>query len=78
MRRNATETDRHGNFEKRLKETLGSELQPEMITPQTAGQEELTSYTEQWPLVKQMDQTNMRSGGKRVRDGQLQADRDNE
>jgi hypothetical protein len=78
MRSNRTATDRTDNFERRLKQTMGSELEAEVVTPQTAGQEELTPYEDIFPLVKGMNQTNMRSGGKRVRDGQLQAGRDNE
>jgi hypothetical protein len=35
-------TERKDNFERRLKETMGSELDPEMVTPNTAGSEELS------------------------------------
>jgi len=68
---------RFGNFERRLKETTESALEPEMVTPNTAGQEELP-YTEVFPLVKQFAQTNMKPGGKRVRDGQTQNGPENE
>jgi len=78
MRRNRTATDRTDNFEKRLKQTWDSELEPEQITPNTAGPEELTSYEEKFPLVEEFNQTNMRSGGRRIRDGQTQTGRDRE
>jgi hypothetical protein len=73
-----SKTERADNFERRLKETMGTEQEAEVFTPQTGGQEELTPYEEIFPLVKKFNQTNMRSGGKRVRDGQLQSGRDNE
>jgi hypothetical protein len=78
MRRNSSPTDRADNFERRLKTTMGSELEPEMVTPNTAGYEELTPYEENFPLVKEFNQTNMRSGGRRIRDGQSQRGRDQE
>jgi hypothetical protein len=71
-------THRFDNFERRLKETMGTDQSAEMVTPNTAGQEELTPYEDVFPLVKNQNQTNMRSGGRRVRDGQLQAGRENE
>jgi hypothetical protein len=46
------------NFVRRLKETMGSELEPEMVTPQTAGCEE-TEGKEIFPLVSVFNQTNM-------------------
>ena len=73
----APETHRNSNFERRLKETMGTETDPEMYTPQTAEIEELP-YDEIFPIVNNMNQTNMKPGGKRVRDGQLQSGRDNE
>lgn len=71
MRRNSTATDRSGNFERRLRETMGSELEPEMVTPNTAGSEEL-DYDEKFPLIDQFKQTNMRTGGRRPRSTQKQ------
>jgi hypothetical protein len=76
MRRNSSPTDRSDNFERRLKETMGSELEPEMVTPNTGGPEELTDYVPTFPLVKQFNQTNMRSGGNRKGGGQEQNGRD--
>lgn len=70
-------TGRASNFERRLKETMGTETDPEVFTPNTAGAEELP-YNEKFPLIDTLNQTNMKPGGKRVRDGQLQAGRDNE
>ena len=49
------------NLAKRMKVTMGSELEPEMITPNTAGQEELSEYDDVFPLTRQFRQTNMRS-----------------
>jgi hypothetical protein len=76
MRSNRTPTDGSTQFERRLKQTMGSELEPEMITPNTAGAEELTAYVENFPLVEQFRQTNMKSGGRRVPDGQKGRGRD--
>ena len=59
MRYNKSATDRSKNFEDRLKETMDSELEPEMVTPNSAGSEEL-DYNEKFPLVDQFGQTNMR------------------
>jgi hypothetical protein len=71
-------TERKDNFERRLKETMGSELDPEMVTPNTAGSEELSEYDSKFPLINEFRQTNMKSGGRRVRDGQRGLGRDNE
>jgi hypothetical protein len=71
-------TERKDNFERRLKETMGSELDPEMVTPNTAGSEELSEYDSKFPLIDEFRQTNMHSGGKRIRDGQRGLGRDNE
>ena len=50
-------------FVRRLKETMNTETEPEMVTPNTAGAEEL-DY--EFPLIDQFRQTNMRpSKGKR-------------
>jgi hypothetical protein len=59
-----SKTERADNFERRLKETVGSELEPEMVTPNTAGEEELP-YEETFPIVRQFNQTNMKPGGRR-------------
>jgi hypothetical protein len=59
MRYDRTSTDRSDNFERRLKKTMDSELDPEMITPMTAGCEEL-DYTEIFPLVEDFHETNMK------------------
>jgi hypothetical protein len=70
-------TARASNFERRLKETMNTETDPEMYTGNTAGAEELP-YNEKFPLVDILNQTNMFPGGKRVRDGQRGLGRDNE
>ena len=59
------ESHRGGNFERRLRETWNSELEPEQVTPNTAGAEELPEYEEIFPLVRQLRSTNMRSSGGR-------------
>ena len=46
------------NFTRRLRETMGTETDPEMYTPQTAGCEE-TEGKENFPIVEEFDQTNM-------------------
>jgi hypothetical protein len=73
MRRNSSATDRSDNFKRRLAETMESELEPEQITPNTAGAEELP-YDEKFPLVKQFNQTNMKPGGRRGRGKQQDGD----
>ena len=55
------ESQRFDNFEERLKVTLGSELEPEYVSPETAGSEDLPEYIENFPLHKQFRQTNMTS-----------------
>lgn len=50
------------NLKRRMAETMGSESDPELVTPMTAGSEELSEYNETFPLVRQFRQTNMRSG----------------
>jgi hypothetical protein len=77
FRSKTPETHRDSNFERRLKETMGSELEPEMITPNTAGEEELP-YEENFPLVNQFNQTNMKPGGRRKAGGQSQRGIDQE
>jgi len=59
MRSNGSATDRSANFERRLRETMDSELEPEMVTPWSAATEEIPEFEEQFPLVKQFGQTNM-------------------
>jgi len=54
-------THRNDNFERRLRETMDTESDPEMFTPNSAGAEELTDYVENFPLVKEFGQTNMKS-----------------
>jgi hypothetical protein len=51
-------SDKEDNFIRRLRETMDSELEPEMITPNTAGCEE-TEGREVFPLVNVFNQTNM-------------------
>ena len=68
MRYNKTATDRSKNFEDRLAETTQSELDPEMITPNTAGSEEL-DYDDAFPLIRQFKQTNMRPNRRGSREG---------
>ena len=41
------------NFTKRLKQCWGSELDPEFVSPETAGAEELPQYVETMPIEKQ-------------------------
>lgn len=60
-------TERGENFERRLRQTMDSELESEFVTPQTAGAEELPEYEDTFPLTKQANQTNMR--GRRGRQG---------
>jgi hypothetical protein len=55
-----SKTERADNFERRLRETKDSELEPEQATPNSAGAEELPSYEENFPLTRQFRQTNMR------------------
>jgi hypothetical protein len=71
MRRDRTPTDGSTQFERRLKQTMDSELEPEQVTPNTAGAEELP-YDENFPLVRQFRQTNMFPGGRRKGGGQGQ------
>jgi hypothetical protein len=70
-------TARASNFERRLKETMNTETDPEMYTGNTAGAEELP-YNEKFPLIDIFNESNMKPGGKRVRDGQRGLGRDNE
>lgn len=69
--------DRSENFERRLKQTMNSELDPELVTPMTAGCEEL-DYTETFPLVEDFHQTNMkpRMRGTRITQSQRGKDQD--
>lgn len=60
-----SKTERGDNFERRLRETMGTESDPEMFTPNTAGAEEFPEGEECFPLVKQFNQTNMRARGGR-------------
>ena len=73
MRGGNPESHRNANFERRLRETMDSELEPEQVTPNTAGAEDLPEYEEVFPLVKEFNQTNMRSPKRRTRNGQMQA-----
>jgi len=61
MRYNSTKTDRSGNFERRLKETMDSELEPEQVTPNTSGYEGTPDHAENFPLIDQFGETNMRT-----------------
>jgi|SRR5215471_12402918 len=54
------ETHRFANFTGRLAETINSELNPEQVTPNTAGAEELPEYESIFPLTRQFCQTNFR------------------
>lgn len=60
---------RIGNFTSRLRTTIDSELEPEQVTPNTAGAEELTEYENVFPLTRQFSQTNMRTPTGRGRTG---------
>jgi hypothetical protein len=51
-------TYRDENFTHRLGVTSGSELEPEQVTPNTAGAEELPEYQEIFPLTRQFNQSN--------------------
>ena len=53
-------TERAANFERRLRETMDSESEPEQVTPNTAALEEMPDREEVFPLVKQFNQTNGR------------------
>lgn len=68
MRGGNPETHRNGNFEKRLKETMDSENDPEMFTPNSAGSEELPEYDDKFPLVRQFGQTNMNGRKRKTRE----------
>jgi hypothetical protein len=70
-------TDRASNFTRRLAETIGTETDPEVVTPQTGGVEELP-YEDVFPLVNQFNQTNMKPGGRRKAGGQTQTGIDRE
>ena len=48
-------------FDRQIRKNRGTALRSEMVTPETAGQEELTSYTEVFPLEDNFGETNMRS-----------------
>jgi hypothetical protein len=65
----APETHRERNFTERLRRTSGSELEPEQVTPNTAGAEELPEYEEIFPLTRQFRQTNMHGSRGGVRSG---------
>jgi hypothetical protein len=54
----AERSDKNDNFIRRLRETMDSELEPEMVTPNTAGCEEQEGR-EIFPLVNKFNQTNM-------------------
>jgi hypothetical protein len=45
-------------FTKRLAETMDSELDPELITPMTAGAEELPQYQKTFPLTCQFKRSS--------------------
>ena len=77
MRRDSTPTDRSDNFERRLRQTMDSELQPEQVTPNTAGAEEL-DYNEKFPLVDDLKQSNMHPRFRGFRSTQKQAGKDND
>ena len=51
-------SEKNENFIRRLRETMDSELEPEMVTPNTAGCEEQEGR-EIFPLVNKFNQTNM-------------------
>lgn len=71
MRRDSSPTDGSKQFERRLRETMGTESDPEMYSPNTAGTEEFPEGEECFPLVRQMNQGNMRArgGGRRSTSG---------
>lgn len=66
------ETHRSSNFERRLRETNNSELEPEQVTPNSAGAEELPEYEQVFTLPRQFQQTNMRSTRGRRKNGDSQ------
>jgi len=55
---------------------MDSELDPEMVSPQTCGEEELDYVPEKFPIVKEFNQTNMFPGGRRQRNTQSQRGKD--
>ena len=63
-----SKTERGENFERRLRETMDSELEPEQITPNTGGSEELPSYDDTFPLIRQFRQTNMNGRRRKSRE----------
>jgi len=63
------ETHRFANFTGRLADTINSELDPEQVTPNTAGAEELPEYESVFPLTRQFCQTNMRGSVGHARTG---------
>lgn len=69
-------TERGENFERRLRQTMNTESDPEQFTPNTAGAEELPEYEENFPLTKQFNQTNMRGRGGTKRGSQSQRGKD--
>jgi tRNA A-37 threonylcarbamoyl transferase component Bud32 len=48
------------NLAKRMAVTMDSELDPELVTPMSAGYEEEPDKGDVFPIVKQFKQTNMR------------------
>lgn len=50
------------NLAKRMRQTMGSELEPELVTPETAGSEEFPDGLECLPIENKFKQTNMRGG----------------
>ena len=64
------------NFHARLRSCIDSELEPEQVTPNTAGAEELPEYEEVFPLTQQFRQTNLHGTnrtGRRNSDDQRQS-----
>lgn len=79
MKKGNPATHRNENFERRLRETMDSELEPELVTPNTGGPEELPDYVDTFPLVREFNQTNMRSPmRKTIRSTNKQAGKDND
>lgn len=60
---------RMANFTGRLADTINSELDPEQVTPNSAGAEELPEYESIFPLTRQFCQTNFRGSVGRGRTG---------
>ena len=75
--RNQPSSLKDDNFRRRLAETMGSELDPELVTPMSAGFDQGPDHEENFPLVRQFRDTNMGPRrGSRSRNDDSQRGRD--